>query len=330
MKVMVYGIREGEDQFFYDADRLGGYGFEYTFSKGILTKENAGELQGYEAVCITVNCVIDAKTAEKLLESGVKYILTRAAGTDHLDVPAIHALGMQTANVPAYSPNAISEHTVMLVLMMLRKMKTQLHRIEQQDFRLKGLQTRELRNMTVGVIGTGRIGCTTIRNLSGFGCRILAFDVFVNPAAEQYVTYMSQDEVLAQSDILIFHCPLTKENAGFICKETIEKMKDGVILINTARGGLFNFADVLEGLKRGRIGGLGADVYDKENLFLRKDLRGETIEDPVFTELMSLENVIYTTHTAFYTDEAIRNMVGTSLENLQQYLTEGSCKNEAK
>lgn len=328
MKVLVLGIREGEDQFFYDDDRKNGYGFEFTFSKEMLSMNNIGLAKGYEALCIVVSCVITREVAEKLHEYGVKYILTRAAGTDHLDVEAIHRLGMQTANVPVYSPNAISEHTVMLVLMMLRKMREQLHRIESHNFSLSGLQTRELRNMTVGVIGTGRIGCTTIKNLSGFGCTILASDIFENEAAKPYVTYKPLQEVLRESDILIFHCPLTSENHHMINAESIKNLKEGVILINTARGGLFDFAAVLEGLQSGRIYGLGIDVYEGENGFLRKDLTGQELDDPVFASLLAQENVVYTTHTAFYTDEAVRNMISTSLSNLHQYITVGSCKNE--
>lgn len=330
MKVLVFGIREGEDQFFFDDNEKNQYGFTFDFTKDMLNLNNIEMVKGYEAICIVVTCVITKEVAEKLHEYGVKYILTRAAGTDHLDLATIHELGMYAAHVPLYSPNAISEHTVMLILMIMRKMKEQLHRIEANDFTLKGLQTKELRNMTVGVIGTGRIGCTTIKNLSGFGCKIIASDIYENPNALPYVTYLSMDEVFAQSDILLFHCPLTAENHHLIRKETIEKLKDGVILINTARGGLFDFKDILDGLKSGKISGLGVDVYDGENLFLRKDLTKTGVDDPVFNELMSMENVIYTTHTAFYTDEAIRNMIGTSLANLHEYLTTGSCKNEVR
>lgn len=330
MKVLVLGIREGEDQFFCDDDSENGYGFEYTFSKDMLSMKNIEMARGYDALCIVVSCVITREVAERLHEYGVRYILTRAAGTDHLDVNAIHELGMYTANVPVYSPNAISEHTVMLVLMMMRKMREQIHRIESHNFSLKGLQTRELRNMTVGIVGTGRIGCTTIRNLSGFGCKIIASDIFENEAAKPYVTYRTLPEVLGESDILIFHCPLTAENHHMINAESIKKLKDHVILINTARGGLFDFAAVLDGLKSGKIYGLGIDVYENENLFLRRDLTGQQIADPVFTELLEQENVVYTTHTAFYTDEAVRNMISTSLANLHEYITSGSCKNEVR
>lgn len=330
MKVLVFGIREGEDQFFYEDDAKNGYGFEYTFSKEMLSMKNIELARGYEALCIVVNCVITREVAEKLHEYGVKYILTRAAGTDHLDVSAIHQLGMMTANVPVYSPNAISEHTVMLILMMLRKMREQLHRIEAHNFSLNGLQTRELRNMTVGVIGTGRIGCTTIQNLSGFGCRILASDLYENEAAKPYVIYRPLEEVLRESDILVFHCPLTPQNHHLIDADSIKTLKDGVILINTARGGLFDFAAVLEALKSGKIYGLGIDVYEGENEFLRKDLTDQELPDPVFSQLLQLENVVYTTHTAFYTDEAVRNMISTSLANLNQYLTDGCCEHEVR
>lgn len=328
MRVLIFGIREGEEQFFYDEDKKNSYGFTYTFSKEMLSMKNIELAKGFDALCIVVSCVITREIAEKLHAYGVRYILTRAAGTDHLDVSAIHRLGMQTANVPVYSPNAISEHTVMLVLMLLRKMREQLDRVEAHNFSLDGLQTRELRNMTAGVIGTGRIGCTTIKNLSGFGCPVLASDLHENEAVKPYAAFRPLKEVLQKSDILIFHCPLTPENHHMISADVIRGLKDGVILINTARGGLFDFSAVLDGLKSGKIAGLGIDVYEGENRFLRKDLTGQPLDDPVFAELLKLKNVIYTTHTAFYTDEAVRNMIGTSLANLKQYITKGYCENE--
>lgn len=330
MKVLVFGIREGEEQFFYDDEANNHYGFQFTFVKGMLSMDNIDVTKGYEAICIVVSCVITKEVAAALQKNGVKFILTRAAGTDHLDVPAIHELGMLTANVPAYSPNAISEHTVMLILMILRKIRVQMHRIEANNFVITGLQTTELRNLTVGVIGTGRIGSATIHNLSGFGCKIIASDLYENPTVKDLVTYKTREEVFAESDVLVFHCPLNAESHHLIDANAIKSMKDGVILINTARGGLFDFKAVLDALKSGKVSGLGIDVYENENLFLRKNLTDKGVDDALYNELISMENVIYTTHTAFYTDEAMRNMIGTSLQNLQEYITTGTCKNEVK
>lgn len=326
MKVVVFGMRKEEEEIFRKWADVYGYGL--CMRSDFLSENNVNEINGYEAVCIVVNCRITRKMAQLMAEAGVKYILTRAAGTDHLDVEAIHEYGMQTANVPFYSPNAVAEHTILLTLASLRHLKEQVNRTSEYNFTITGLQGRELRNMTVGVIGTGRIGCTTIRYLSGFGCRILAYDQREQEEVSQYVTYVTLDEILTGSDILILHCPLTEENYHMINTQVIEKCRNGVILINCARGGLIDCEAVLEALQEGKVSALAMDVYEKEDTFLRKDKSEEGLRDEVLEKLISREDVIYTAHTAFYTDEAISNMVETSFKNLFEYEKTGVCKNE--
>lgn len=326
MKILAAGVRQEEIAFFEKWAAF--YHDEVEYLTEFITTENVGLAKGFDAVCIVVSCKITAELAESLQREGVKYILTRAAGTDHLAIQAIHAAGLYAANVPRYSPSAVSEFTVLLTLAVLRHLKEQINRSQVHNFSIAGLQGKELRNMTVGIVGTGRIGCTTIQNLSGFGCRILAFDSIQKEEVKRYGEYVSFHCLLKESDILIFHCPLTDDNYHMISEETIGQCKEGIILINCARGGLFDCEAVLDGLKSGRIGALAMDVYEKEHLYLRQDKSEQTLSDPVIEELIRQKNVIYTAHTAFYTEEAVSNMIETSFSNLREYKEKGSCSNE--
>lgn len=326
MKMLVMGHREEETRIFEKFNKNLKYEISYTHH--ILNTSNVEMTRGYDAICIAVNSIITEEIAKSLSELGVKYILNKLAGKDNLNLEAIYKYGLKAAYVPYYSPNAISEHTVMLILAALRKLKEQLHRINQHNFNIQGLQGRELRNMTVGVIGTGRIGCSTIKNLSGFSCKIIVNDQYEKEEIKSLAEYVSLEELLKKSDIIVFHCPLTENTYHLIDDRTIPMLKDGVCLINVARGGIFNTKAVLKALKSGKIASLAMDVYEEENTILRKDISSKELKDKEFEELLSMENVIYTTHTAFYTDEAISNMIETSLENLHEYEISGCCKNE--
>lgn len=326
MKTVFFGTRAEEKECIERwAEK---YGYEVCTRTDFLTEENADETFGYDAVCIVVNCRITEKIAKKLSGAGVRYLLTRAAGTDHLDIAAIHKYNIKAANVPVYSPGAIAEHTILLTLAALRHLKEQIMRNETYNFSIAGLQGRELGNMTVGIVGTGRIGCTTIRGLSGFGCEILAYDKWEREDMKQFVTYVTLDELLSSSDVLIFHCPLSKDNYHMINEDSLKKCRQGIIIVNCARGGLLDHEAVLKALKSGRVGALAMDVYEKEQLFLRKDKSKEGLQDELMKELLMREDVIYTSHTAFYTDEAISNMIETSFQNLYEYMNTGECTNE--
>lgn len=328
MKVLITAHREDETEIFEKVNQK--FGFELDFCPEKLSFENRNIAAGYEALSINATCKIDADTMSFLKEHGMKYILTRTAGVDHIDMDAAGKMGIRVANVPAYSPNAISEHTVMMILSVLRKMKVQSHRIEEQYFFIEGLRGRELRTMTVGVIGAGRIGASTIRNLSGFGCRILTFDVYKRDDVAKYAQYVSKEELLQQSDIVVLHCPFTESNYHMIDSEVIETMKDGAILVNTARGGLVDTQAVYDALVRGKLSAFAMDVYEYENETQRKDFRGKEIPDKLLAELLKMDNVLFTSHTAFYTDEAIENIVDTTLTNLHELVTEKKCRNEVK
>lgn len=326
MKTVFFGTRAEEKECIEKwAEK---YGYEVCTRTDFLTEENAAETYGYDAVGIVVNCRVTEKIAKTLSEAGVRYLLTRAAGTDHLDMEAIQRYNIKAANVPIYSPNAIAEHTILLTLSALRHLKEQIMRNEKYNFSIAGLQGRELRNMTVGIVGTGRIGCTTIQGLSGFGCKMLAYDKWERKDMKQFVTYVTLDELLLSSDVLIFHCPLTEDNYHMINEASLKKCKQGVVIVNCARGGLLDHEAVLKALKSGRVGALAMDVYEKEQLFLRKDKSREGLQDELIKELLMREDVIYTSHTAFYTDEAISNIIETSFQNLYEYVTTGECANE--
>ncbi len=247
MKVLLFNVNKDETEYIVQCNRK--FGFDLTLADFDFNSAPLEKFSGFDALWITTNCKITKDKAEELKNAGIHYIASRAAGTDHMDLASMEAAGIRGANVPRYSPNAIAEHTVCLILMCLRNMKRELNMVAGYDFTLNGLKGRELRNMTAGVIGTGRIGEETVKLLKGFGTRILAHDLYENPDITGLVTYTDLESVLAESDIIILHCPLTKENEKFINKNALEKMKDGAVLINTARGGLMDYEAVLEAIE---------------------------------------------------------------------------------
>ena len=300
--------------------------FEYT--PDTLTEENVSSCKGYEGIVIQTRCMITEKVAGLLAEAGVKFIACCSAGFDHVDLAAIKKYGIKACNVPLYSPNAIAEYAVMASMMALRKIKKQFHMTEKGDYTLKGLRGQELRDQTIGIIGTGRIGMESLKIFSAFTKDILLYDPYPREEAKAIGTYVSLDEIYEKSTLLVFHCPFTKENFHMVNTDSIRKMRTGVVLINPARGGLFDHQAVLDGLEEGKIGALAIDVYEDEKNYLRKDLKGEITKGSVFDRLLSRDDVIYTAHTAFYTDRAVFNMIETTVENLWEYGQTGSCAHE--
>lgn len=326
MKVLLFNVSKDETGYINKCNRK--FGFELTMADFDFNSALPDAFVGFDAVWITTNCKVSQEKAEELKRSGIRFIVSRAAGTDHMDLPALEKAGIKGANVPGYSPNAIAEHTVCLVLMCLRKMKRELNMVSGYDFTLSGLKGRELHNMTVGVIGTGKIGAETVKIIKGFGSQILAFDLYENTELTGLVTYKDRDEVLKMSDILILHCPLTKENYRFINTETITKMKAGAVLINTARGGLVDYGAVLKGIEDGKLSSVAFDVYDGETPYIRKKIKQAELQSETLKKLMEKENVIYTAHMSFFTDTAIENMIRTTFKNLEEYWEKGKCSNE--
>lgn len=326
IRVLVTAHRMDETEIFEKVNQR--FGFALTYQKEQLTLKNIDVLNGYDAVAINAGCEVDREMAEAMQRAGIRYIATRTAGKDHIDRNEIEKHGIRAANVPGYSPNAISEHTVLMILALLRKLKTQMRRIEAQNFLLTGLRGRELKSMTVGVIGTGRIGTATIENLKGFGCRILASSHHPNETVQRLAETVEEETLLEQSDIIVLHCPMSGKNYHMIDAEAIGRMKPGALLVNTARGALVDTQAVCEALQDGRLGGFALDVYEYEDRIGRKDYGGKELGDPLLASLLAMDQVLFTTHTAFYTDQAIENIVESSLENLDSFFHTGQCGNE--
>lgn len=294
-----------------------------------LTEQTAKILQDMDAVCAFVNDDLSAPVLKQLAKNGVKIIAMRCAGFDKVDLEAAKALGLQVVRVPAYSPEAVAEHTIGLMLSLNRRIHRAYQRTRDGNFSLEGLTGFNFFGKTVGVIGTGKIGLATIRILKGLGMNILAFDPYPNPLAEELgVTYTDLDTIYTQADVITLHCPMSKENHHLLNAAAFEKMKDGVMIINTSRGELLNSKDAIEALKTGKIGALGVDVYENEQDLFFEDKSNDVILDDVFRRLSSCHNVLFTGHQAFLTNEALGNIADTTFTNLTRFEQNKTSGNE--
>lgn len=290
------------------------------------TPENLYKVKGCEAILYTPTDKAPEAFWKKLAEYGVKYVVTSSAGYDHFDLKAMKKYGLKGANVPFYSPNAIAEHAVLTVLALLRQYRKQIHKIDHFDYEISDVMGKEIRNQVIGIVGAGRIGYTTMKCLSGFGPKILTYDPYENDKVKELAEYVSLEELYQRSDVIIYHCIYNEANHHMVNRDTIATMKNGVMLVNVARGGLFDIDAVAEAVENGKIGGLGIDVIEGE-MALRKTY-GEGCPIPVLDRLLTHENVIFTNHTAFYTDEAEKNMIDTAADNLYSYMTTETCQYE--
>lgn len=314
-KMFVYNYREfDEAKFFESAAKK--YGIEIGYTKEAPTLENAALAKGYEAVNV-ITTKIDRPLLEQWKTFGVKFITTRTIGYDHIDVEAVKELGIGVSNI-TYTPDTVAEYTIMMMLMAKRKMKRIMERAHIQDFTLPGILGSEMHDSVVGIIGTGRIGETVIRDLSGFGCRILCYDLQEKECVKEYATYTDLDTLFQNSDIISLHMPANESNYHMINKAAIDKMKSGVLLVNTARGALIDSEALIQGIVCGKVGGAALDVVEKELGLYYNDLRYQPLDNRELAILKSFPNVLVTPHMAFYTEEAIRDMVYHSLES---YLT---------
>lgn len=312
MKMFVYNFREfDEGRYFEQFTKEYGITAEYTSRTP--TVENASEVKGYECINV-ITTKIDRPLLEKYKEYGVKYITTRTIGYDHIDVAAAKELGIKVSNI-TYTPDTVAEYTVMLMLMAKRKMKRIMERAVIQDYTLKGIIGSEIHQCTVGVIGTGRIGETVIRDLSGFGCKLLAYDLYEKESVKKYAAYTDLDTLLKESDIISLHMPANESNYHMIDAAAIEKMKQGVLIVNTARGALIDSEALIQGIESGKVGGAALDVVEKELGLYYNDLRATVLDNRELAILKSFPNVIVTPHMAFYTEEAIHDMVKNSIES---------------
>jgi D-lactate dehydrogenase len=314
MKTIVYSTHEYEKGPLLEAN-AGKH--ELIFTEASLDTGTAPLAQGCEAASIFVSDQAGAEQLAALKRFGVKFLALRSAGYNHLDLQALYALGLKAARVPAYSPHAVAEHAVALMLALNRHLIQAHERIHSMNFSLGGLTGFDMYGKTVGVIGAGKIGGTVTRILLGFGCNILVHDqVEQEDLKRPGVRYVTVDELLRLSDIISLHLPLTEQTRYFINAETIRKMKRGVMLVNTSRGAIVKTEDVIAGLKTGQIGYLGLDVYEKEEPLFFRDHAGALLEDDLFARLMTFSNVLITGHQAFLTHEALRNIAATTIQNL--------------
>jgi D-lactate dehydrogenase len=297
-----------------------------------LTLETARLAQGSQAVSIFVNDDASAPVLQKLSEAGVKYVALRSAGFNHVDLSEAAALGMRVGRVPEYSPAAIAEHTVALMLALNRKLVRASNRVRDLNFSLDGLTGFDMAGKTVGVIGTGKIGSVVVRILNGFDCKILAFDPHQNEELKvtYNVKYTDCMRLCEQSDIITLHLPLTKQSRYIISKACIDSMKPGAMLINTSRGGLVNTKEVIDALKTGKIGYFGMDVYEEEEGLFFEDHSDDILQDDVIARLMTFQNVIITSHQAFLTREALVKIAETTRYNLECWEKGVASENELR
>lgn len=296
------------------------FGFEIHYFKGHLNTQNVVLAKGMDAVCVFVNDVVDAEVINALVINEVKLLALRCAGYNNVDLDA--AKGRLTVvRVPAYSPYAVAEFTVSLMLSLNRKIHRAYWRTKDGNFSLNGLIGFDMYGKTAGIIGTGKIAKILIHILKGFGMNILAYDVYPDEqfASREGYTYTTLDELYRQSDIVSLHCPLTEDTRHLINKESISKMKDGVIIINTGRGQLIQTNELIEGLKDKKISAAGLDVYEEEGAYFYEDISDKFIDDDTLARLLSFNNVIVTSHQAFFTKEAMHNIAETTLQNIQDF-----------
>lgn len=305
------------------------FGHELQFFETALTQGTAQLAAGSAAVCIFVNDRLNAAALEALAEIGVQHIALRCAGFNQIDLVAADHLGLNVVRVPAYSPHAVAEHTIALILTLNRKIHRAYARTREGNFALDGLVGFDLNGRTVGVVGTGRIGAVLIQILRGFGCRVLAHDLVENPdCLAAGAVYTELEQIWREAQIISLHCPLTPQTHHLINREAIAQMQPGTMLINTSRGGLVDTQAVIEGLKIKRIGALGLDVYEQEEHLFFQDLSTEIIQDDVFQRLLTFPNVVITGHQAFLTETALHNIAETTLQNLTDLEQGQACPNQ--
>lgn len=315
MRIYVYDMVDFEQEVFEEIKT--NTTDEIFLSKEHLTEKSIEHAKGYDGISILGYSQADESVLKKMKEYGISYLSTRTIGYDHIDVKAAERLGIHVFHA-LYQPNNVADFAVMMMLVLLRKAKISICRAIVNDFSLDGMQGREMRSMTVGVIGTGKIGTTVIQNLSGFGCRILAYDMHRNPTAEQMAEYVDLDTLYAESDIITLHVPLTEENYHMINAESIHKMKKGVILINTARGQLIDTESLIQALEEEYVGGAGIDTLEEESGIMHVRVGTKILEDKrSLLYLKQFPNVFYTQHYAFYTKEAAESMVRCGISSIQ-------------
>ena len=298
---------------------------EFKFFETKLSPDTVSLAEGFDGVCVFVNDIVNAEVIDKLYDYGVKMVALRCAGYNNVDIGSAYGK-IHVFHVPAYSPYAVAEHAMALLLTSVRRIHKAFDRTREHNFSLAGLTGFDLHGKTAGVIGTGRIGRVFIDICRGFGMRVLAYDKF--PAEDSGIEYVELGELFERSDVISLHCPLTEETYHLVDKAAIERCRKGAVIINTSRGALIDAGALLEGIKERKIGAACLDVYEEEADVFFQDFSGHIIDDDVLARLISMPNVIVTSHQAFLTEEALENIAETTVDNIMKYFREGCCTNE--
>lgn len=329
MKVAFFSTKSYDKEYFsrFNHENL----HELTFFEVSLNHQTASLTEGFEAVCVFVNDKIDEETIEIISTNGIKVVALRCAGFNNVDLKAAKSRNLSVVRVPAYSPESVAEHAVALILTLNRKTHKAYNRVREGNFSIENLTGFNLSKKTIGVIGTGLIGASFCKIMLGFGCKVLACDIQESAdLIAKGVQYKNLDDVIIDSDVISLHCPLTPETAHIINADSISKMRNGVMLINTSRGALINAKNAIEGLKTGKIGYLGIDVYEQEADLFFQDLSESVIQDDIISRLISFPNVLITGHLGFFTKEALEEITTITLNNLSDFENGLLLKNEIK
>lgn len=320
MDIAVFSTRSYDRTFLEAANAKAGNPHNLRFFEASLTVPTVPLAAGAAVVCCFVNDRLDGQVIEALCRLGVRLVALRSAGFNNVDLKTAENAALCVARVPAYSPEAIAEHTLALILCLNRKIHRAYARVREGNFALDGLLGFNLANRTVGIIGTGKIGGALAKILSGFGCKVIAYDTFPTPSlANTGLTYLPLDDLFAAADIISLHCPLTPETHHMIDKAALARVRNGVMLINTSRGAVVDTRAVIESLKSGKIGALGLDVYEEEGDLFFRDLSGQMLQDDVFARLLTFPNVLITGHQGFFTEEALEAIADVTIQNVTSF-----------
>lgn len=332
LNVLCYGVQEIERPIFESMNQ--DYQFNLSFTKELLNSNNAHRVKGFDAVILFVNCKADAKNLNLLKDNGVKYIVTRTAGYNHIDLKEAKKLDYTIGYVPVYSPSAIATLAMTLGLSLLRKTSYMNYKSANSNFNIDDhMFATEVKNCTIGIIGTGKIGLETAKLWKAFGAKVIAYDPYENSDAKLFLTYDTFDEIIAKSDLISLHTPyVAGKNDNLINNEVIMKMKPNSIIINTARGELVDIKAVISAIKQDHLWGYAADVLPNEELLINRNLKNKNLKDfPEISELVNLyPRILISPHVAYFTDEAVKNMAVISFENLKQLYTTNTCNNAIK
>ncbi len=329
MKILFYDTKSYDRDSFEEA--LNNHpDMEIEYIKSDLDQRTAALAEGCDAVCAFVSSNVGAATLDILHQKGVSLILMRCAGFNNVDMTRAKEYGIRVMRVPGYSPEAVAEHAIALALACNRRLYKAYNKVRENDFSLNGLMGFNLYQKTAGIIGTGKIGAAMCRICHGFGMKVIAYDVYENPSLKDFVEYVSLENLLAGSDLISLHCPLMDSTYHLINIETIKKMKDGVILVNTSRGALVKTEDLIEGIRMLKFAGVGLDVYEEETQNVFEDRSDEILEHSTTARLLSFPNVMITSHQGFFTKEALSAIAQTTLQNAADFLSGKESINDVK